>query len=94
MQGVLGNALFPACANGTKSLIFVQRERLPQICSPLRSVGGTIIIIASDSLAVLHICLTLTKCHYLLQHEFTQGFLEKKKICAETITFPPREMRS
>ena len=74
--------MFPVSANRRKSLTFGgDRESSSPLWSAYEfRVRGTIIIIASDCLSELLICLTLTKCHYLLQRKFTEGILKKSQI--------------
>lgn len=83
IQSVAKINLFPVSVSLEKSLIFGSRAR--EFSRALWSgyelrARGTIIIIASDCLSELLICMTLTKCHYLLQREFTEGILKKSEI--------------
>lgn len=75
--------LFPVSVSREKSLIFGSRagEFSSALCSGYEfRARGTIIIIASDCLSESLICMTLTKCHYLWQREFTAGILKKSEM--------------
>ena len=75
--------LFPVGVNG-KEVIDIRVENASRN-SPvptqvvMNSARETIIIIASDCLSELFICMTLTKCHYPPLRKLTKGILEKNK---------------